>query len=219
MEKRTKDKLIIIATCVAFTIFIVITIILAIINSKKTATLSTKIVPFSATITIDGKKYHPNKDYHLEPGTTSIIISANGYKTQELPLNLSDNETTTITAALTPDDGDTSSYCAAYNNECQLFEEIMQIQSSQASEEYFKKYPIATMLPVIVVDVDPTTYEWMEYRIDGGNHNDCKNDYCVIITDSTGGNQEKALQKIRDQGFNPNDYEIIYKYVPITPLK
>ncbi len=221
MDERKKIKLITIIASLILIVFVTIIIIVSIIDSKRTATLETKIVPLSATLTIRDKNYHPNQTYKFEPGEVIVIVSAEGYQSQEVSLNLNDNETTTLAIALYASDGTYSTYCqsATYDKECQLFEEIMQIQATQAAAEYAEKYPVSTMLPLNVVEVDPETYDWTEYRIDCGHFEECKNpEFCIKITDTTGGNREHALQKIRDNGFNPNDYEILYEYTPITPL-
>lgn len=217
MDERKKIKLITIVASLALVAFIAVIIITSVLNAKKTATLETKIVPFSATITIDGKEYKPNQTYHFEPGHISVTVSAEGYESQELSLTLKDKETTTLAVALTTPD-DKTPYCDTFGKECQLYEEIMQFQSSQAAEEYARQYPVSQMLPLIVVEVDPTTYDWTEYRIDCGQIEGCKTDFCIKITDTTGGNRENALKKIREGGFNPDDYEIIYEYTPVTPL-
>lgn len=221
MDEHKRVKLITIIASLILIVFVIAIVVITIANSRKTATLETKIVPLSATITIQEKKYRPNQNYKFEPGEMTATISAEGYQSKEVPLNLKDGETTTLAVALYAADGTYSTYCQSitYDKECQLFEEIMQIQSTQAAAEYAAQYPVSTMLPLNVVEVDPTTYDWTEYRIDCGYFEECKNpDFCIKITDTTGGNREKALQKIRDGGFNPNDYEIIYEYVPVIPL-
>ena len=35
--------------------------------------------------------------------------------------------------------------------------------------------------------------------------------YCLIIHDFTGKNTEKALSMIRDAGYDPNDYELVFE--------
>ena len=54
--------------------------------------------------------------------------------------------------------------------------------------------------------------------IDGGMFDGCEGTFCLKITDTTGGNYERAIQMIKEKGFNPDDYEIIYENKPITPL-
>ena len=91
-------------------------------------------------------------------------------------------------------------------------------QAVRESQEYSKNYPISTILPIIYADYDKE-WNYTEYRIDGGDFDECSKDFCVKITDVTGGNEDAAMQKIRDSGFNPDDYEVIYSYEPMTPLR
>lgn len=199
-------------------LIIVIPVTIFIINSGKTATLQTTIAPSSAVITFDNNSYQVNRDYKFRPTSTKATISADGFQSQEIDLELKDNETTHIFLYLIPEDGDMSWYDER-PEETKLLLAVGGLQALQYAEDYHKKYPISTVLPLTFVDVNPETYEWTEFRIDGGEFNDCKtNDYCVKITDSTGNNHERALNLIREKGFNPVDYEIIYEYAPIEPL-
>ena len=36
---------------------------------------------------------------------------------------------------------------------------------------------------------------------------------------NTGGNEENAKNLIKENGYNPEDFEIIYEYVPIEELE
>ncbi len=86
--------------------------------------------------------------------------------------------------------------------------------ANQQANQYREQYPIVSLLPISVVEVDKETYTMKEYRIDVGEFTDCKTDFCLKITDMTGGNQAAAHDKLRENGYNPDDYEIIYEYKP-----
>lgn len=92
--------------------------------------------------------------------------------------------------------------------------------SQKAYEEaksYSNNHPIIEKLPIIYANYD-AQYNYTEYRIDGGEFEGCKTNFCLKITDTTGGNYEAALNKIREAGFNPNDFQILYEYQPIEKL-
>lgn len=98
------------------------------------------------------------------------------------------------------------------------FKEQTSKQDLAFSDEYAKNYPVVKGLPIIYANYDQD-YNYTEYRIDIANPSDCqKQDFCLIITDVTGGNEQAAKNALIKKGYNPADYEIIYKYQPITPL-
>lgn len=211
--QKPKATTIITISIVAFIILVIIIIFLAISNAKKSSTLHTIIAPSFATLTINDKNYQPNQDYKFEPGNYEVKISAAGFQEKTLTLELTHNQTTNLYQYLTPDDNDLSWY---YQDpkENKLYEQVTDALASQQAAEYREKYPIVSLLPLSVVEVDKQTYTMKEYRIDVGEYNDCKTNFCLKITDMTGGNQEAAYAKLRDNGYNPEDYEIIYQYKP-----
>lgn len=214
-DKKIKFQITaIICACLALFAF---AIIYFIIDSRKTATLSTTIAPSTATITINGKKYKPNEELRFAPANITATISADGFKSQDFVLNLEKDQTSYIVTYLIPENDDLSWYDQDYA-ESRLFLKVNNILTNQYAEDYATKYPISTILPITVVEVDPVTYDWTEYRIDSGKFDGCNSDFCIKITDTTGGNREKALNKIREKGFNPNEYQIIYEETPIQPL-
>lgn len=211
--KKPKITTIITVSSITFVVLVVFIITLAIINSKKSSTLHSIIAPSFATLTINDKTYHPNRDIQLEPGNIEVTISADGFQSKTFQLELSANSTTNLYEYLTPNDGDISWY---YQNdkENELFNQVTDALSDQQAAIYREKYPITALLPISVVELNKDTYTMKEYRIDVGEFSNCKTDFCLKITDMTGGNQEAAYNKLRENGYNPADYEIIYEYKP-----
>ena len=218
MDKEDrKIKLRLIAIVGTFLLICIFAIVNYIIDSRKTATLSSTIAPSTAIITINGKKYPINQEIRFEPTDITATVSADGFQSQNFNLHLEKDQTSTITTYLVPDNNDLSWYEQDFT-ESRLYLKVNSILTSQYANKYAEKYPVSTILPIVVVEVDPVTYDWTEYRIDSGEFNECKTEFCIKITDTTGGNREKALERIRKEGFNPDDYQIIYKETPIEPL-
>lgn len=82
----------------------------------------------------------------------------------------------------------------------------------EKAKKYGEKYPVIKVLPIIYAKYSNDYSEYTEFRIDGGVFQECNNkEFCIVITDITGGNYEDALSKIREAGYNPESYEIKYK--------
>ena len=74
-------------------------------------------------------------------------------------------------------------------------------------------YPLITALPIKIdyySDGGTGSQVWYEIEGDLSRNEDGTDSFKVIITDYTGGNYENALQRIRNEGYNPDDYIIEY---------
>lgn len=219
MNQQKKGKLIIASGIIFFIAIVIIAIIFYIVDSRKTATLHTIIAPSYAKIIINDKTYPVNRDIRFEPGEYTVTIKADEFEAQEQEITLENHHATTLALYLDPDSGDTFTWYETHDTEYSYYLSAANYLANESAADYAAKHPVATVLPFTVVEVDPITYDWTEYAVDGGNFEGCNSDFCIKITDTTGGNREKALQKIREKGFNPNDYQIIYEYTPIAPLE
>ncbi len=77
------------------------------------------------------------------------------------------------------------------------------------SDDISAKFPITHYLPETVEYYSNNYSSYTKYRIAYLLLDD-NSRIVLTITDYTGGNREKALDKIREFGFNPDDYEIQY---------
>lgn len=79
-------------------------------------------------------------------------------------------------------------------------------------EEFYTKYPLATKLPIRIEYYKDGHGEYIKYNIFTKIENTEKGEtFSVLIEDYTGGNYNAALDRIRNLGFNPDDYKIDYK--------
>ncbi|MDO4612023.1 MAG: hypothetical protein Q4B29_00995 [Candidatus Saccharibacteria bacterium] len=215
--KIKERKIAIIVGVIGFLALAVVAVALYVLDLRLTAKLDVLVAPSSATVRINGSNYD-NGVHKMEPGIVTAEISMDGFVTQAIELDLKDGETTKLYTYLVPPDGSMQWYLD-HPDDDELLTQIGDALAIEGKAEYQAKYPIAQMLPLIVVEVNPETYDWVEYRLDGGPFEGCETEFCVKITDSTGGNMEAALEKIRENGFSPEDYQILYEYKPVTPLE
>lgn len=197
-------------------LIIVISVIFIIINAGKTATLDIVVAPVTAEVKIDGKTYK-NGTYKFEPGEVEVSITKDGFTTEEKTLVLEDGVTTKLYTYLMPIDGSFEWYLD-HEEDMMILNTIGDAQANTDSAAYKDKYPIIEALPIVYVNYDEN-WDLTEFRVDGGMFEGCEQIFCLKISDTTGGNRERALQEIKEKGFEPDDYEIIYEYTPIVPLE
>ena len=168
------------------------------------------VAPASATILIDGKEYKNGKE-RITSGKHNVIIKKDGFNTSEFSFDTAD--TNKLYAYILENDNGYNWYLN-HQDDSMLLTKIGSYINDKEASSYQSKNPISLSLPIIYAHYDEA-YNYTEYRIDGGTFTDCKSDFCIKITDTTGGNYEAAIQKIKDTGFNPDDYQILYEYKPI----
>lgn len=197
---------------ISLTIGTIVAIVLFVtaLSLKDTTEIEIRVAPISATILIDGKSYQ-NGTFRIPSGTHNIKIEKPGFTTKEFVFDT--NTSDKLYTYLVETDGGYNWYLS-HKEDSLLLTSIGDYESNINSENYTKKYPVVQILPIIYANYDKE-YNYTEYRIDGGSFSDCKTDFCLKITDTTGGNYSSALQKIKDGGFNPDDYQILYEYKPI----
>ncbi len=201
---------------VGFVILTVLAVVLWLVDARRNAKLDILVAPSMAVVKIDGSVYEDG-EHRFEPGVVSVEISAEGFTMQVTEIELRAGETASLYTYLVPADGSMQWY-AENPEEDLLLSAVGDAIAERDAAELASRYPISTVLPIVVVEVDPESYDWTEYRIDCGSFKGCKSEFCVKITDTTGGNKEKALTKIREAGFDPADYQVLYEHTPIEAL-
>ena len=204
IEKHRIMLSVALGTIIVIAIFVVITI-----KVVFSASLDILVVPQQAKITIDGKVYENEKIYDGLMAKT-VHVSMDGFDTKSFDLELKRDETTKIYTYLT---GNDEWYIEHSDDErISTSLELINEQNGEAKLEAIQnKYPIFSVLPIVYDKYTNNYSEYTSYRIEG-SFDECGNgEFCLIITDVSGGSYEKALQAIRGYGYSPEDYEIIYK--------
>lgn len=217
MDKElVKRKRIFSLAVVGFVILTVLAVVLWLVDARRSAKLDILVAPSMAVVKINGSVYEDG-EHRFEPGTVSAEVLADGFTAQTFEIELRAGETASLYTYLVPADGSMQWY-AENPEEDLLLSAVGDAIAERDAAELASRYPISTVLPIVVVEVDPESYDWTEYRIDCGSFKGCKSEFCVKITDTTGGNKEKALTKIREAGFDPADYQVLYEHTPIEAL-
>lgn len=194
-------------------VIITAALFIAALSLKDTTEIEIKVAPASATILIDDKKYE-NGTFRIPSGAHTVKIEKEGFISKEFSF---DTNTTTKVYSYLVGPNDDYSWYLSHNEDALILTSIGDYEAKLQSTKFQTDYPISVVLPIIYAHYDEA-YNYTEYRIDGGTFTNCKSDFCIKITDTTGGNYEAAIQKIKDTGFNPDDYQILYEYTPIEAL-
>lgn len=173
------------------------------------------VAPASAEITINGKSYR-NGTFDFTPGDYKVEIKKSGFTPKSLILSVTANTSQKLYAYLVQEDGEYIWYKDHLSDDL-ILTKIGDYEADLAEKSYQKVHPIISSLPLIIASYDEN-YNYTEYRIDGGSFETCKSGFCLKITDVTGGNYESALNNIKNLGYNPEDFEILYEFTPIIPL-
>ena len=202
------------AVIIVSLVFFASVLVLTAIGMNPKAKVEVLVAPASANITINGKSYK-NGTYDLPKGEVYVKIEKDGFNTKEYKFNTAQNDK--LYDYLLQKDG-TWSWYLEHQDDALILNSIGDREAEEMSSSYLAKYPILEKLPIIVSEYDDND-NYIEFRIDGGKDENCDEDFCLIFTDSTGDNLDYAKEKIREIGFNPSNYQIIYTYTPITPLE
>lgn len=205
-QKELNYKKITIISIIVFIVISIVFIVVTIINHLKSAQIQILVAPTFAKVQIDGKTYPSSKSLNFFPSDNELTanISADGFISQEVKITPSKNSTSYIYVVLEHESDDT--WYNATEKETDRKQAVLDSLSSAEVEKFVQKYPVTSILPYINNQNNITTY-----RIDYGNIEGCKADICLKITDYTGENKENALKYLSDNGFNPDNFEIIYE--------
>lgn len=185
-------------------------IILAILNAQKTATLDIIVAPINATVVMDKHRFKTNETVKYYPGTYTAEISADGFISQSIPLNLIADQESHLYIALEPT-SENSDYYAQNPSESNRRQAVYDATYQLNNDEYASQYPIVKILPYQDTD-NRRGYNFTNYRIDYGKFDNCNSNFCIKITDNVSIYQDEAMEYLKSSGQNLNDYEIIYEY-------
>ena len=191
----------------------IFSIVLTVVFHSTTREVEILVAPTSATVTINGKSYENGK-HRLPSGEVSVHIEKPNFISQDFTFNTNKNDK--LYAYLLQTDG-TFSWYESHQEDDIIMSAIGSREATKEAATYSDKYPVASQLPIIFAEYDDK-YNYTEFRIDGGKFENCSSDFCLKVTDTTGGNFDIAKELLEEKGINPEDYEILYEYAPIIHL-
>lgn len=201
-----KPKTIGIITISLLVIIIGISVYFIIENMKRSVSLRFLIAPSSATITLDNQSFENSNFYKYYPGDYHLTISRDGFKTYETDITLLPDDTLEFTYSLDILPGNEDFY-QTHPGEAYALETIWANQMIVDSSIVSEKYPLLSVLP-INVEYYIQNSRYVHYTISFRINN--PEDVTILISDYSGGSHDFALDRIRTEGYNPDDYTIEY---------
>ena len=208
MIDQKKKRIIIVSASVAM-IAIIIVAVIGIIQKNindRAATLSFFIAPESSKIEIDGKSYKSGDQ--IEEGEYTATISKEGFETQTIEFVARAGEKVFLETYLIQNDGGEDWY-ATHEEDDEIRWYIDENRFQAKLEEFYNNNPILRELPIKIEYYSNDYSTYTRYEIES-DIDEGYTSFIIKISDYTGGNYENALSKIRNAGFDPEDYTIEY---------
>lgn len=196
-------------------------------QSSKVSTITFNVVPIDATISVNGDKHYTNGQYKIAPGDYKIEISHEGLETKTLSVNIGTHNYTDVTVYLTSADKSFDFYKQKKNYES--YKKLKTIASNEnnmttdddtSAQEFIGNYDqiisIMNKLPIkgYVYSSPNANMSSGGFTIENGQgKNECIQSACLLVRYHGKDYEQAVLDKIKEAGYNPDDYQIIYDKV------
>ena len=187
---------------------ILVTILVIVMHSAKTATVNLYFAPSEAVIELNGKSYGNFESYNVIPGEYHAKISMDGMQTKEFDFEIYEDEFKRIRDYLLDENGGFDYYMKNPDDISVLAEATDDESVHAFIEEFEAMASILNKLPLEYYDrSDPE--KPIGVYIEQSEDTCIEKAICLVVY---GGekNREIALELIREVGYDPNDYEIIF---------
>ena len=190
-------------------IAILIAILFVVIHNAKTAAVDIYVAPSKATIELNGKNYDNFASYNLMPGDYHVKISMDGMKTEEYDLILENDGFVRIWKYLVDDNGSLD-YYLKNPDEIAILAKFNDDKDANSVVEYYNKVvSIRDALPLEYYDrSDPNNSIGVFVEED---MNECNDKILCLVIYGGEENRAKALDLIKEAGYNPDDYGIRFE--------
>lgn len=163
--------------------------------------VTVRLIPNDARLVINGEQIREGTAY-LKPGMYTFEASRDGFETVKRSVIVGKPNSAEIDVALTP----ISDSAIKWQNENKKlyfeYEGRAGVHASQKGEVFTAVNPITSRLPY-----DTLLYT-IGYRADPS---DTSGNSIIIEIDAMSGYRNAAIKKIRDFGFNPTNFKIIFR--------
>ena len=128
-----------------FVILVLVAVLFAIIEGRKSVALDILVAPKDAVITLNGERYK-NGEYRVEPGEYEVSITHDRLEPYYKVVDFADGEDVKMYLYLTGADGDMSWYLT-HNEDDMIVTSIGDYYANKKSQEYAASDPIFAVTP------------------------------------------------------------------------
>ena len=208
--RENKIIAVLLGLCGIFIVVIAIfTITAATRGGGEKSYMSLNIAPSTARVKIGSDEYR-NGVWEMPQGKYEAEISAEGFKTKNITIEVGSGTTTVFDYLVNNENGLNYAEKDAYD-----ILTLRHIEDNVAIKEFLIKYDrkleIKNVLPIAEYDYGPHVY----WKIDDASYSGkCERPFCLIATVSNVKDADEAKEyvykAIRNYGYEPSDYEVIY---------
>ncbi len=202
-----KLKPILIICGVLFILILSISLFFIIDDASRSVTIRFMVAPSSASISLNDTFYQSAETYRIVPGEYQLLIEKEGFEPYQQTISPGDGETLNINIALEILPGN-ENYYKLHPDEAYALETIWTNQITAGSDIVFENNPIVEILPINVeyyIQNKQYVHYQISFRIDNPE------EVIILINDYTGNNYDAALERIRTEGYDPDNYTIEYR--------
>ncbi len=194
-------------------------------QSTKVSVIEFNVTPIDASISVNGNTNYANGQYSITPGTYEIKISHEDLEPKTLSVNIGPDQIAPVNLFLTGANNDLSFY--ELQDNYKSFEKLQSIASTgkntttdndTSAEKFISNFDhilsIFNKLPIKdYVYADPNANSSTAgFTIRSGqNNNSCEKTSCLLVNYYGYGYEDAVMEKIREAGYDPSDYEIVYE--------
>ncbi|HLG91320.1 MAG TPA: hypothetical protein VI336_04150 [Candidatus Saccharimonadales bacterium] len=173
------------------------------VRHSQEAKINIFVLPEDATVTVDSQVVK-KKSFYVKPGAHVVEASKTGFKSDRRTISVNKKDVLDLYLLPNPESQEALNWLAQNPEIQRLREEYAAHNVAQLQSILQQKYPIIKELPII------TPYYRIDYGVSEKKPDDPES-LALYITVATEANKNFALQRIRDEGFDPSQLEIIYK--------
>ena len=189
---------------VAASLVLIVAVILVVVTrGGGTATLDATSVPGDLRLTVDGQPVAQNGRTTIKTGDHTLVASRPGFADQSRSFSVSKGETARFAFYLAANSDEGRQWYRDHPDAAQEKEGDGSRRYDEQSEKNTARYPMVTKLP----------YIGKSFRIDYGVSKASPRDASkvgIYVKEFAPGGREKALEWMRQNKFDPADYEIIF---------
>lgn len=156
------------------------------------------LIPGDTKLIIDNQQYGAGTAY-IKPGTYNITASREGFESMERTVTIGQPNTAVIDISLTPVSDEAKQW---QEDNMQLYDQFQArtgVRANEFGDRFREQFPIVTKIPF-----SNFIYS-IGYRL---KNPDNSSEGIIIEITAITGYREAALDKIREFGFDPTNYEI-----------